>query len=137
MCLRPEPIGGIPAETARVASAAFPKTLPETKSLTRRGFVANAVPSRAVVRRSEWEDDEHGMDARGPTPLCTGHPGDRQAGHAGSPGGDDRHHPSPFVRRSAAGLADLGHPPGLVARGARRPRLAPAAARLAAPPDGV
>src|SRR5688572_15536918 len=90
------------AEASPAASSVAPKTLPETKSLTRRGFVANVLPSHAVVRRSEWEDDEHGMDARGPTPLCTGHPGDRQAGHAGPPGGHDRHHPSPFVRRSAA-----------------------------------
>src|SRR5689334_18240716 len=83
------------------------------------------------------------MDGRGPAPLRAGDPGHGAAGHARPPRRDDRCDPSALASRPATGLVDPGYAPGLVARGARRPRLAAATIVRAAapnrvePPDGL
>ena len=77
------------------------------------------------------------MDGRGPAQVRAGDAGDGAAGHARPPGGHDRQDRSAVAGGTAAGLVDPRHAPGLVARRPRRPRLAAAAARLAAAPDRV
>src|SRR3954469_9471060 len=77
------------------------------------------------------------MDGRRPALLRTGGPGHGAAGYARPPRRDDRRDPSALAGRPAADLVDPGHVAGLVARGARRPRLAAAAIGLAAAPDRV
>src|SRR5215213_10962901 len=120
-----------------IRTPASSQSLPETKLLNEFAFLVNATAVRAVARQSQPKDDDHGLDDRGPAPLRAGHPGDGPARHAGPVGGDHRCHPPAIGGGPTAGLAHPGHAPGLVARGARRSRLATTAASLAAAPDGM
>jgi len=54
MSLRPEPVGAIPAETARVARAAFPKGHPWARQTI---LQSRAWGTRAERRRADAEDN--------------------------------------------------------------------------------
>src|ERR671912_18446 len=84
----------------------------------------NAAAVHAVARRSRPKDDAHAMEDRGRAPLRAGDPRGSAAGHACPLGSHDRCDRSARAGRPAADLADPRHAAGLVARRARRPRLA-------------
>src|SRR3954465_7708518 len=72
------------------------------------------------------------MDGRGPAQVRAGDPGGAAAGHDRAAGADHGRARPAARGRPRAGVVDPDHAPGLVAPGARRLRLAPAAGRVPA-----